>query len=220
MIDINARLSSLQSILCLNGDMPPKRILSKKLPIIAADGASIELLRMGVEPTLIIGDFDSTPSNSLLSHIEKIRTPDQNYTDFEKSMAIIADRQLLPCLLCGVSGKELDHFLYNLHVISRLSQQLPLLFHSFSDDVMDQYGIISKQHLQAQLPQDSTISLLPFPSATISTQGLTWNVHAQQLTIEGQASVRNKVADNMVEIEVHEGTVIVMFSLNVGFFSC
>ncbi len=215
IIDINARFSAIKSILCLNGEIPPARIFSKKLPIIAADGAGTELLQKGITADLVIGDFDSMSLDALPKHIEKIETPDQNYTDFEKSMDVLQERQLLPCLLCGVSGKQLDHFLYNLHVIARMSQQNSLLFHSFSDDTVDQYGIISKQNLQAQLPKNSLISLLPFPSAHISTQGLKWNITSQQLTIEGQSSIRNRVTDKIVKIEVHEGSIILIFGVAV-----
>lgn len=53
------------------------------------------------------------------SECEIIFTPDQNKTDFEKSLEILSERGFDQVDVFGGSGKEMDHFLGNLSVAYR-----------------------------------------------------------------------------------------------------
>jgi thiamine pyrophosphokinase len=103
-----------KSILCLSGELPQKDFFQKMhVPVIAADGAANKLHALGITPHIVIGDLDSVdPSLKLNSlHIQ-----DQSRCDYEKSMEYLEQMGLLPTIILGSSGGDLDHILNNINI--------------------------------------------------------------------------------------------------------
>jgi thiamine pyrophosphokinase len=214
MIDLNTRMASIKSILCLNGQFPFKLNFQKGIPIVATDGAGFRLISLGIIPDVVIGDFDSVCFKKLPVFVEKIYTPDQNYTDFEKTLVLLRRRNLFPCLIYGVSGKEMDHFVYNLHVIARLSDEFSVIFQDAGSLENEQFGIITSNNFKGQFVSQSLMSIIPYPESKVSTQGLKWELQEAKLTIEGSSSIRNRVAGGEVVVKIHSGKVLVTFKLD------
>ncbi|MHA1558429.1 MAG: thiamine diphosphokinase [Alphaproteobacteria bacterium] len=213
MIDINNLLENIKSVLCLNGVIPNKEFFDtyKHLPFFATDGAFNSLKKIGISANTIIGDFDSVCSDQLSKSTEQLFIEDQNYTDFEKSIGILKERSLFPCLICGVSGKELDHTIYNIYVIKRIAKNLPVIFYDSGYEFCHKFGIISAKDIRGKLPLNSLISLLPFPKTTISTKGLKWNLNNFSMDQESMASVRNRVDKAPFVVNVHSGDLLLLF---------
>src|SRR4051812_4632610 len=90
-----------RSILCLNGDLPPPSFfLQRDLPVVAADGAANSLLALGIRPKLIIGDLDSVDPK-ILNQYAFLLKPDQNTSDYQKSLVYLHDNKLLPSIVVG-----------------------------------------------------------------------------------------------------------------------
>ena len=54
------------------------------------------------------------------------------------------------------------------------------------------------------------ISLLPYPEAVISTKGLKWDLDNVLLSVTGLSSARNRAQKVDVEIQVHNGQVMIV----------
>ncbi len=204
---------SIKSIVCLNGEIPKQEFFIQypKIPLIACDGAGSRLIKQGLYPDLIVGDLDSLDRSIVPDTIEIIHTPDQNYTDFYKTLSILEEKKLFPCLVCGTTGKEIDHTLENINTILKYSQQNTILFHDSANSTGEKYGIFVFLSLEINVKVNSKISILPFPEAIVSSIGLKWDLEHSFLSQNVKSSVRNVAERSLVRMNVHQGTVLVLF---------
>lgn len=255
-IDLSQAFNDIVSILCLNGELPQRRFFHNyTLPIVACDGAGTRLIKMGVKPQIIIGDLDSIEQGVSLDEVEIIHAPDQNHTDFSKALNILEAKNMLPCLVLGATGRQLDHTLNNISILLKYAHKNALrkqhiIFHdantdnnvdvnveidmvadidltadvansnslSLSENALDiserdRFGIFVLSNLRCELNVGDIISILPFPTAVVSTTGLKWNLDNCLLEQQGKSSARNMVNDTLVEIKVHQGTVLVLLNI-------
>src|SRR3989344_5885392 len=114
------------SALIANGhiDFPNvlKPIILKHQRIVAIDGGLEQCHKMGIEPHLIVGDFDSC-SEELLKHypsIPKISLPqEKDETDLEVAMNHEFKQGAEEITLFAAWGKRIDHSLTNALFLSR-----------------------------------------------------------------------------------------------------
>jgi len=191
-------LQICKSVVVLNGDLSGWLDSFQGLPIVAADGAANKLHAINITPDFIVGDFDSItvePSTST----KLIRQTDQDTTDFEKSLALLAGNDLLPAIVLGVFGSELDHSLHNLQLSSNYPGKLLL---------RNQYGyglFLESTKVEFTMVPNANISILPFPQALVSTEGLRWDLSNALLEQGGSTSVRNQAVTTQVSIEIVDG---------------
>lgn len=189
-----------KSILCLSGELPQRDFFQKmNLPVIAADGAANQLHALGIPPHIVIGDLDSVdPSLNLNSlHIQ-----DQSRCDFEKSMEYLEEEGLLPSIILGSSGGDLDHILNNVSIFM-LNSQGNLLY------APPLYGaVFSTSQTQVMLPNPTKVSLLGLPQARVITQGLEWDLTGQKLYFPGFNSCLNRSKGTKVYVQVLEGQIL------------
>lgn len=194
--------SNYKSILCLNGNLPDVTFFDKNLPIIAADGATNTLMRMGITPQLAIGDLDSIAPE----YIDKVTTlyhHDQQYCDFQKSLAYLQENELLPAIIVGMNGGFLDHIINNINVFLQVNSVL------YSPPI---YGFVMREgeSKSFKLPLNTKISLIGIPSANVSTQGLKWNLSQSVLSFPGNNSCFNRSIDEQVEIQILKGHALIL----------
>jgi len=191
-----------KSILCLNGELPEKHFFEVKLPIIAADGATNQLMAMGIKPNLIIGDLDSV-SPDYLEHIQNIQHWDQDYCDYQKSLWYLEKNDLLPAIIVGVNGGYLDHILNNINLFMAHQNLL------YSPPI---YGFVlnSQQNIVLNLPINTKVSLLGIPSAKVSTVGFKWELNLMDLSFPGKTSCFNRTSSCEPLINVQDGSALVL----------
>ncbi|MCP5506054.1 MAG: thiamine diphosphokinase [Chlamydiales bacterium] len=199
---IGSLLSGYQSVIALNC----KKIIDVELrtgvPVIAADGAA-----RWIEADYIVGDGDSTESSRL------IRIPDQDTTDFEKCIAFAKERELLPSLVIGMSGGEFDHILGNVQALLKHSERQNLFF-------LDPYpeglkvGIpLEKGEFQTEVEPGATVSLIPFGSCTLSSEGLEWEIHNQTFRLDGPMAIRNRAKGKRIRVDVSKGKALLIVEI-------
>ena len=98
----------------LNGQMPTDDTIINQITnsdfIIAVDGSANKLFDLKIIPDVIIGDLDSL-QNIENKDIELIEAPDQNKTDFRKTLEWCIEKNILNISIFGISGESEDHFL-------------------------------------------------------------------------------------------------------------
>lgn len=199
---IELLLSTYRSVIALDCKEAIRVKLREGIPIIAADGAA-----RWIQADYIVGDGDSHDNEKL------IRISDQDTTDFEKCIGFAKEKDLLPALVVGVSGGEIDHILGNVQVLLKHARGQSLFF-------LDPYpeglkiGIpIEKGTFQTIVKDEATVSILPFGSCTLSTQGLVWELKDQILTPEGLLAIRNRAREKEITFHVAEGKALVIIDL-------
>jgi thiamine pyrophosphokinase len=219
MLILEKILNSYKSIIFLNGDFPDKKImatLNTHLPMIAADGAVHKMKNIDLQADVVIGDEDSISEE--LTSIKKIHISDQNYSDFEKCIFYAKKNNLLPALILGVSGGEIDHILGNAQVILKHATNQDLFFLDTYQKKCNSIGMkigipLTANKLSVFLKKQSLISLLSFDEAIVNSKGLKWELENKKLSIKDILALRNQNIQNQVEFEVLFGRVLIIFDL-------
>ena len=111
----------------LNGQTPTdKTIINQMINsdyIIAVDGSANKLFDLEIIPDVIIGDLDSL-ENINNKNIELVETPDQNKTDFRKTLEWCIEKNILNISIFGISGESEDHFLGNYYTLSDFGEKI------------------------------------------------------------------------------------------------
>ena len=200
----------MKAALFINGQPPNFFIDLAQYDLIhCTDGAINYLTQKGIKADIISGDFDSIETPKLSYTHELISTPDQDFTDFEKALAILSERGVSTVHVYGTSGKQQDHFLGNLTAAYRFFDQMTILmFGDFG------YYFFAEKNLELSGYKDRTISLYPFPVAEkVHTEGLKYPLILEDLDIHKRIGIRNKVIENLVKISYEKGALLV-FILN------
>lgn len=199
-----------KALLFING-IPPKNLpeITDYSLIACSDGAFnyLKLKGFPIEKLdFISGDFDSHAGSDENVYQEKfIYTPDQNKTDFQKSLEIIKERGFKTVDVYGGSGGEMDHFLGNLTVAFSFKEDLKI---TFFDDY-SQYFFAPNQLILKGV-KNKLVSLYPFPTVeNISTQGLNWPLTKENLNSTSKIGTRNFAKEDVVTIEFIAGNLIV-----------
>lgn len=97
-------------------DYPAERILAwaeSAHQVYAADGAALQLIEAGLKP-VVVGDMDSLHLDALPSDIRVVMDPDQETTDCDKLISLMASEGVESFTLAGLEGDRLDHVLSSL----------------------------------------------------------------------------------------------------------
>lgn len=203
-----------QALLFING-VPPKQLPETDgyQMVACTDGAFHYLKEMNFllqKLDFISGDFDSHNGSDEDIYSQKfIHTPDQNKTDFQKSLEILLERGIGKVNVYGGSGGEMDHFLGNLHVAYLFRDKLKITFY----DEFACYFFAEKNTVLHEV-KGRMVSLYPYPEATgITTAGLKWPLTGETLIITDRIGTRNLAKDDSVEISFHGGALVLFVGL-------
>ena len=154
----------------------------------------------------ISGDFDShTGSDENLYHERFIFTPDQEFTDFQKALDILKNKEVKKVDVYGGSGGEQDHFLGNLHVAFLFKNDMEI---TFFDDFSSYFFILETFELNNVAGK--MISLLPFPRVeNLTTNGLNWELKNEELDLAKRVGTRNFAKENTVKISYTKGDLLI-----------
>lgn len=197
-------IQNYRCLVCLNGALPEKSFFQQCSirPLIAVDGSANQLLAKQIPFDLVIGDLDSI-QRPILDHIEVIHLPHQSQSDFEKLIDYLKQKNLFPAIILGVGGGHLDHILNNINLFSNLN----CVF--YSPPILG-LMIKSNRHFKMSLPKDTKISLIPLPTAIVSSKGLKWELDQSDLSFPGQNSCFNRTKEENIVITVQYGQVLAL----------
>ena len=153
--------------------------------VVAADGGADRLLRHGVEPEAVIGDFDSITAQAqvrLKGRLFPIR--DQATTDFDKALRSV---QAPFVLGVGFSGARLDHGLAVLNGLVRQKDKRCLLLSG--QDVV----FLAPRQMALDLPIGSRLSLFPMGPVEGESEGLRWPLQGLRFDPAGMIGTSNQV---------------------------
>lgn len=197
------------ALLCLDGSLPANPDFYShfsSLPIIAADGAAVQLQHLGITPAYIIGDLDSFHSiakDTDFPNSSILYVPDQETNDFEKCLIYCQSAGFQSVLVCGFHGGLLEHSLNNWSVYIRYSEILNLCIYESM-----RYILSIRESLEFQASLQEIISLIPQPEARLTTQGLQWSLTNEWLRLGTREGARNRVIAVPIQIDIHDGSLL------------
>lgn len=152
--------------------------LSSHATIVAVDGGLIVCDALKITPSLITGDFDTTPPELLQKYgtIPQLHNPDQDKPDLEKALEYLFTFPLEKVIVYGALGKRMDHTLTNICLLSRYPGRV--IFETAEETLF----VIDGTCRLAVHP-GQTLSLIPLNGAAtgITTTGLRWELKEKRL---------------------------------------
>ncbi len=200
--------ATFDAVVCLDGTIPERELFQRvqHCPIVAADGAAIQLFRAyGLRADVIIGDLDAfwrAPEARMLQSVRLVQILEQETNDFEKALQFCHQQGWRHLLVVGFQGREPDHTLINWSVALRHARQLELCFYDSG-----RYGVLLWESVELALEVGEILSLVPQPAASVRTHGLVWELTDEHLQWGVRESARNMVRATPVRIELSEGAV-------------
>lgn len=197
------------AVICLNTDKPDIELIKQltNIPILAADGGGIYLLKNNIIPSYIIGDLDSFGKDDMSATYPKeklIYLPDQDRNDFEKTLDFARRNNYQNLIVFGIHGGEYEHSLNNWSVLSKYSDIMNILIYD-----LDRYGFcISRSSIISTIPNE-IVSLIPKGYAEITTTGLKWNLIDESLALGVREGARNLALADEITVDISNGELFV-----------
>lgn len=217
-------------VIIANGDFLVKEIILEAIQnktVIALDGAMNHLYRLGIQPDILLGDFDSiTPAvaehfgvKARFADMHETDMPyqgngiiivpalNQNLTDLAKAIRYCDQQQASDITLLCALGARIDQHEHAMRLLrSEYRKNRPMLL--LTDEQTLRFAKDETVSFAGQ-PQDKC-GILAYPQATISTQGLLYDVENFPLTFADSESVSNIMRENQAFVKVTGEAMIVM----------
>lgn len=160
---------------------------------IAADGGADRLLRLGVMPKAVIGDFDSL-SDAALSQIPQAwqyRVAEQESTDFDKALRLV---EAPVVLALGFAGARLDHGLAAFNTLVARAERHCILVGP------KDFAFAAPARLSLDMVPGDVLSLFPMAPVTGTSTGLEWPIAGLEFAPNGRIGTSNRVLARQVEL--------------------
>ncbi len=173
--------------------------------IVAVDGGLHYCAAMGVTPTILIGDFDSTEPELLSRylHLPIHRFPvDKDSSDLELALALPEARRAADITVFGATGGRTDHLISNLQLLTEESKRL-----TFESEIEWIFALPMDATLSLHIGQQ--ISLMPLfgPVEGVFSEGLEWELTGSTLD-QHRVSLSNRATANRVRVRHRSGTLL------------
>lgn len=168
--------------------------LSRAPVPVAADSGADRLLRHGVMPKAVIGDFDSI-SEGARARVPKARlhvVAEQETTDFDKALRLV-DAPFI--LALGFAGARLDHGLAAFNTLIRHQNQRCILIGP--QDIC----FAAPPELVLNMTPGDAVSLFPMAGVTGQSTGLEWPIAGLNFAPDGRIGTSNRAAAATVVLE-------------------
>ena len=179
--------------------------------VIACDAGYIHAQRADIVPDVIIGDFDSYLGD-LPGGVEIIRTkPEKDDTDTMMALKLAIRRGYRRIMLVGALGGRIDHMLANISLIAFAATKGADL------QIVDgHHQIFAVRDGKRRVPRSSWRNLSVFAFDTectgVTLRGVKYPLEGAVLTNTFALGVCNEFAEDIAEISVESGILIVVLS--------
>jgi thiamine pyrophosphokinase len=204
-----------RAILFANGDLPdpgPARLLIQPDDaLIAADGGARHAIKLGVIPSVIIGDLDSLSVaevrvfEDMGIHILKY-PPNKDETDLELALRHALQSGHNPITILGGLGGRLDQ---TIGILSLIASPECIAANVRMDDGITEVFFINRQAtIYGQVGE--IVSLQPWgvPAEGVSTDNLVYPLHHETLLPHQTRGISNQMLAGQAEIELERGTLL------------
>lgn len=208
-----------KAILVANGFTPSKSLINSLIKlgytfIIGVDGGNNFLIKLGIIPDLVIGDFDSIKKVNLkrLNKLTKVKIiKRQNDTDVEKAIKFLIRHKYTEAILLGGTGNRLDHSIANISFVLKYFDKIRLsLVHL--DSILTPYS--GDVTLATKI--NEIVSLYTFnPETLVTSSGLKYRLSKTSLMMGVKDSTSNLAVRNKVKLNIINGVAIIIRNLKL-----
>ncbi len=186
-----------------------KNLLEKIEIILCADGGASNAKKIGVIPTYIIGDLDST-TKELLDFFKSKKTKiiqDKNQDKTDMELAIELAESLKPdeIIILGAIGYRIDHTLANILCLNKINKNI-------NARIIDDRNIIELIDNSKDIlgKKDEIISIIPLTDVIdLSYKGMKWLISNKNTKL-GWFGISNKLTEIKAKISLKKGKILII----------
>ncbi len=209
------------AVIFANGDFQPPQLGRPWLPdspvIIAADGGGRHCRALGIEPDIVIGDFNSLPGAEVealaAAGAEVMRhPPEKDATDLELALDLAAARGLTDVIVLGAIGDRWDQSLANFLMLAAKTPPDGTL--CYLDGIQEARLIRAGETVSIQGAVGDVVSLIPLPgdATGVTTRGLAYPLEHGRLVFGATRGVSNVLQDDLAQVAVEGGSLVCLIS--------
>lgn len=198
----------MKALVVGNGEPPSRKLFETLMAtgpdvVLCADGGADLVRRFGVEPDAVVGDLDSASTRALPADVSRtVRIDaDNTGTDMNKVLSHAVSRGVTLAVLTGVTGRRIDHTLWNLSLLKVFAERLQL---HIVDDWQSIWLLQAGQTAQVHGSKGQLISLAPLdgPVRRIHTSGLRWELNGEDLVPGQRDGVSNQLQASPASVRI------------------
>ncbi len=206
-----------RAVIFVNGNLSnigqAKNIIEKDDCLIAADGAVGHIIKLGLIPSVIIGDMDSISPNLLeQSHLSPtilIKYPTKkDKTDFELVVDYCLESKFEEIIIFGVLGDRIDHFIGNILLMAKVQNEKRSIKIKIIEDKKEVYILTEKIEIRGQIGDE--LSIIPISSKLegIITSGLEYKLDNETLSLGSTRGISNVFNNSLITVKVRKGIAL------------
>ena len=208
-----------RAVIFVNGNLSnidqAKNIIEKGDCLIATDGAAGHIMKLGLIPSVIIGDMDSISSNLLersrLSSTKLIKYPTKkDKTDFELAVDYCLESKFEEIIIFGILGDRIDHFIANIFLITKIQTQKRSTKIKIIEDKKETYVLNEKIEISGQVGDE--LSIIPISSKLdgVVTSGLEYKLDNETLSLGSTRGISNVFNNSLITVKVRKGVALII----------
>lgn len=192
-----------------------KEYFEKAELIIGADGGAKHLLKLGVKPHVLMGDFDSLSPEDLDYYkqlgIEIMKFPaEKDMTDSELAVEYAISKGFKNIILLGVLGSRVDHSLANILLLRKMHEK------GISGCIADEHNTVTliSDRISISKKPGYSLSLIPITSQVdgVTTKGLYYPLNNATIKMGSTWGVSNEFVEETAEVTITAGLLLVVLS--------
>lgn len=198
----------------LDGGARVRALTGKPDLVICADGGFHHAAVLGLEPDMVVGDFDSAKPGTAAEldgkGVRVHRVPrEKDWTDTDLAVRIALEKGATDLLLLGCTGTRLDHTLSNLQLLASLPSGVTAA-------VADAHNLIrvvgAGGRITVEGERGDYLSLVPLSPVVsgISIDGVRWPLEGAELRWGMSLGISNELTDRSAVVSVQEGWLYVI----------
>ncbi len=209
-----AIIQDFRTIILANGAFPkheiPLSVLRQADRIICCDGATENLLKVGLEPDFIVGDLDSLSTELKTTYQAILRhNPDQENNDQTKAVRFCIENGWKELTILGATGKREDHTLGNISLLADYADEVKI-------QLLTDYGSFVAISCSTVFEsfEGQQVSIFSFsPETLFTTHDLLYPLNNRGLYSWWQGTL-NEATRNYFSIDINQGKALIFREYN------
>lgn len=196
-----------RAVIIGNGNVQDYNYLKNKICdtdfIICADGGYNHAVKMGIEPDVLIGDFDSAINYETVA--DRIEYPKRkDFTDGELAVMYAKERGFDNIVLTAMTGDRLDHTIADILLLAKCKNGMLI------DDNNEIY--LLRDEIEISGRKGQIISVIPISLDTegVATSGLEYPLCDETLYFASSRGVSNVMIEDKCKISIKKGMALVI----------
>ena len=188
---------------------------NEKYKFMGIDAGAIRLIRMGIKPDYVLGDFDSVSSEETAEILgcgaeKRVLNPIKDETDLEAALRWAVDISPDSIMIFGATGGRMDHTLANLQLLSiPLKANIPAMILDPGNRIRRIRGSVM---LRREEQYGKYISLIPVGGEVKGLFLSGFKYSGSEISLPGNSSlgISNELTEDVGEIWFESGELLLI----------